>query len=236
MFFGANGIISCFLWGSRCRTPRNTPVPGRNANLPPVAYLLRLPPIPRPSQGQNKQNWIFIFCSNQKKVPERCKCTPGQGRAQWARSLPCTFQQILLQEERCKCNREIRFGIEFRDIYISVTFRVFQTYLLPQEGPKIRPTKRTWYQPRRHVCIARFLLRSASQRVQRDRTRDSPFSPPKMLWERLGTRLEGTFECKARLETPPISIREFHIDREGSGVVGTFPASSDFSHGSRHGV
>ena len=33
----------------------------------------------------------------------------------------------------------------------------------------------------RHVCIARFLLQSASQGVQRDNTRDSPFLPEKAL-------------------------------------------------------
>ena len=68
-------------------------------------------------------------------------------------------------------------------------FRVSQKYRtrchpgpsrLPQECPKINPKKRTWYQPRRHVCILRFLLRSASEGVQRDRTRDSPFPPEKV--------------------------------------------------------
>ena len=49
-----------------------------------------------------------------------------------------------------------------------------------QECPKTSPKKRTWYEPRRRVCIARFLLRSALQGVQRDRARDS-FFPPKML-------------------------------------------------------
>ena len=38
------------------------------------------------------------------------------------------------------------------------------------------------------------------QGVQRDRTRDSPLSPENALKNVLGTRLEGTFECKARLE------------------------------------
>ena len=51
----------------------------------------------------------------------------------------------------------------------------------PQECPKISPEERTWYQPRRHVCILRSLLRSASQEVQRDRSRDSPFPPEKVL-------------------------------------------------------
>ena len=56
---------------------------------------------------------------------------------------------------------------------------------MPQECPNINQKKRTWYQARRHVCIARFLLRSASQGVQtlqRDRTRDSPF-PPEIVFK-----------------------------------------------------
>ena len=68
--------------------------------------------------------------------------------------------------------------------------------LLPQECQKKSPEKRTFYGPRRHVCIARFLLRSASQGVQRDRARDSPFLPENILkscfvpgWKaRLGAR------------------------------------------------
>ena len=52
---------------------------------------------------------------------------------------------------------------------------------MPQECPKISPKKRAWHQPRRHVCIARFLLRSASHGVQRDRTRDGLFAPENAL-------------------------------------------------------
>ena len=61
-----------------------------------------------------------------------------------------------------------------------------------QECPNISPKKCTWYQPRRHVGTARFLLWSASWGVKRDRTRDSP-SPLENCFENvLSTRWEGT--------------------------------------------
>ena len=70
---------------------------------------------------------------------------------------------------------------------------------MPQECPNVSPKKRTWYQPRRHVCIARFLLRSASQVCRGTVSGTAPF-PRKCFRNVLGTSLEGTFECKARLE------------------------------------
>ena len=63
---------------------------------------------------------------------------------------------------------------ENRKVAVLIPFPKISSY---QECPKINPKKRTWYQPRRHVCILRFLLRSASQGVHRDRTKDSPFPP-----------------------------------------------------------
>ena len=55
--------------------------------------------------------------------------------------------------------------------------------------------------PKARLYPIRFLLRSASHGVQRDRTRDSPFPSPRKRFKNVpGTRLEGTFECKARLE------------------------------------
>ena len=99
------------------------------------------------------------------------------------------FPSIFCPCERvCLCCRS-RWGIwktPFRKHRLEPLVRVFQTCLswsafrvsqryrtrchpgpspMPQECPKISPKKRAWYQPRRHVCIVKFLLRTGDSQT-----------------------------------------------------------------------
>ena len=85
--------------------------------------------------------------------------------------------------------REVPFG-----------FRRGRGTVLPQECPKISPKKRTWYQPRRHVLYPKVLIAKCLPGGAEGPYQGQPLSPRKSFKNVLGTRLEGTFECKARLE------------------------------------
>ena len=129
------------------------------------------------------RNFLRISLRNlPRNSPRKISCFPGRSK-----SPPPKFHQIFPTGMKFQIEFQIKFHQKFHkhtsaglatltknhlvdvsEIYIYIYFfflpgATLVRYLLPQECPRITPKKRAWCQPRRHVCIAKFLLRSASR-------------------------------------------------------------------------
>ena len=81
--------------------------------------------------GPNKQSRVFScrVCSNQKRVPRTCKCAPGQGRVQRARSL-----QHLLANRRKDVHVTRNFGISLHSDLRHLYFFKFKCNVFREDS------------------------------------------------------------------------------------------------------
>ena len=114
-----------FQWRSRWHpasnglTPRNAPFPDKTTICQMVPTWCACPP---PPKGITYTEQGLHFCLVEEvNVPRMWKQGPGQGQAEWARSFPSLHS--LGKKNK---HGEFHFGIQFRYIYIPVTFLVLE--------------------------------------------------------------------------------------------------------------
>ena len=156
MFCGTNGVISYDQWGSRCPTPRISTFPGRNANLPNGAYLIRLP-LTSPPKTQTELD--VHFCSSESEGgPRDVQMRPWSGTGPVGEKSP----QHLLgnRKTQCKCNREFGLELNLQDLLHDYLCYIF-TCEFKQNVSREDSTRRgclsafhTWFENSLHQTVS----------------------------------------------------------------------------------